>query len=207
MVVAVAQDSGGAADAGKWIEAAHPTYWSLIDVDHRVSALYGMVNVPRATWIDEAGRIVRPPETAGSTDHFRNMDPATNTLAPADMAARQKARAYYMDAIRQWVATGEHALDADAARARLPRATPDEALAHVHFRLGAWLKRHGRAEEGATHLATASRLHPDSWCMWRQAADFNEAGLAAGPAFWERVRALGDKPFHPPPDLAGFRGR
>lgn len=207
MVVAVAQDSRGAEAAGPWIEKARPTYWSLIDRDHRVTSLYGMVNVPRAVWIDEEGRIVRPPETAGSTDHFRRMDPKTSTLRPEDQAARDRGKAFYLDAVRDWVITGRYALGADAARAKLPRVTPEIARAHAHFRLGTWLQQHGRDEEGLAHMKEASSLHPDSWCMWRQSADLNEVGLAAGPAFWERVRALGDKPFHPPPDLPGFPGR
>ena len=205
MVVAVAQDSR--ADAARpWIEQARPTYWSLVDSEHRVSSLYGMVNVPRAVWIDEAGRIVRPPETAGSTDHFRRMDARTLTMSAEDQAARDKGKAVYVEAVRDWVTTGRHALAADAARARLPQVTPDIALAHAHFRLGVWLKRHDRVEEGARHMTEAVRLHPDSWSMWRQAADVGESGLAAGPAFWERVHALGDKPYHPPPDIPGFPG-
>ena len=80
MVVAVAEESRGAEHARPWIEQAKPKYWCLIDDDHRVADLYGMVNVPQAVWIDEAGRIVRPPETAGSTDHFRLMDRTTRTL-------------------------------------------------------------------------------------------------------------------------------
>lgn len=207
MVVAVAQDSRGAEAAGPWIEKARPTYWSLIDRDHLVASLYGMLNVPRALWIDEAGRIVRPPETAGSTDHFRRMDPKTSTLSPEDQAARDQAKAIYLQAVRDWVTTGRHALDVDAARAKLPRATPQIALAHAHFRLGAWLQRQGRHDAGLTHMKEASRLHPDSWSMWRQSAEVNDVGLAAGPAFWARVKALGDKPYHPPPDLPGFPGR
>ena len=64
VVLAVALDSGGARTAGPWIEAARPTYPCLIDERHLVAELYGMVNVPNAVWIDEAGRIVRPAETA-----------------------------------------------------------------------------------------------------------------------------------------------
>ena len=82
MIVAVAEDSRGAEQVRPWIEQAKPTYWSLIDLEHRVASLYGMVNVPRAVWIDEEGRIVRPPETAGSTDHFRRMDAKTQTTPP-----------------------------------------------------------------------------------------------------------------------------
>jgi hypothetical protein len=67
-----------------------------------------------------------------------------------------------------------------------------------------WLRGHGAVEEGSRHLTEASRLHPDSWNMWRQSADLEAVGNAAGPGFWARVQALGDKPYHRPPDLPGF---
>jgi hypothetical protein len=199
-IVAVAEESRGAEHARSWIEQAGATYWCLIDVDHRVAALYGMVNVPQCVWIDESGRIVRPPERAGSTDHFRRMDLTTRTMSAEDQAARLAARAAYLDAVREWVRTGRYALDAGAAKGRLPAITPDMALADAWFRLGVWSRRMGRAEAGAV-LAEASRLHPDSWNMWRQAADLDEVGKASGPEFWERVRALGDRPYYPPPEL------
>jgi hypothetical protein len=204
MIVAVAEESRGADHARQWIEQAKATYWCLIDPDHRVADLYGMVNVPQSVWIDEAGRIVRPPETAGSTDHFRQMDLTTRTLAPELQAARTAARASYLDAVKEWVLTGRHALDPRAAGAGLPRLTPDIARAHAHFRLGVWLRRHGKTEEADRHLAEASRLHPDSWNMWRQAADLVAVGNASSPAFWARVQALGPRPYYPPPDLPGF---
>ena len=206
MVVAVAEESRGAEHARPWIEQAGAAYWCLIDPDHRVAALYGMVNVPQCVWIDAAGRIVRPPETAGSTDHFRQMDLATRTLAPELVEARTDARAAYLDAVRDWVRTGRHALDPAAVRQRLPRWTADIALAHAHFRLGVWLRRAGRAAEAQRHLDEASRLHPDSWNIWRQAADLDEVGKASGTEFWARVRALGDRVYYEPPDLEGFSG-
>lgn len=204
MVVAVAEDSRGADHARPWIEQAKPDYWCLIDPDHRVASLYGMANVPRAVWIDEEGRIVRPPESAGSTDHFRNMDQKTLTMSPEDQAARDAGKALYVSAVKEWVRTGRHALDDRAVRDRLPRITPDVARAHAHFRLGVWLRRHDRLEEGARHLAEASRLHPESWNIWRQSADLDAVGNAGGPAFWTRVQALGETPYHQPPDLPGF---
>ena len=204
MVVAVAEESRGAEAARPWIEAANLTYWSLIDPTHRVASLYGMVNVPQAVWIDENGVIVRPPETAGSTDHFRRMDLATKTLAADDSAARMAARVAYMDAVRAWVRTGAHALPGDAARAALPVISPDIAQAHALFRLGVWLRDHARDEEAGAVLAEASRLHPESWNMWRQAADLDAVGKAGGPEFWQRVAALGDKAYYPPPALPGF---
>jgi hypothetical protein len=201
MIVAVAEESRGAEHARQWIEQAKAEYWCLIDQQHRVADLYGMVNVPQAVWIDAAGHIVRPPETAGSTDHFRLMDRTTRTLATEHQEARQAARTEYLDAVRDWVLTGHHALPADRAQHALPRITPDIALAQAHFRLGVWLRSHGNAAEGDVHLAEASRLHPDSWNIWRQATDLDEVGKASGEAFWQRVQSLGDRPYYPPPKL------
>jgi hypothetical protein len=201
MVVAVAQESRGAEHARPWIEQAKSSYWQLIDTEHRLEDLYNLVNVPQAIWIDEQGRIARPPETAGSTDHFRRMDLKTRTMTAEDQAERLAARQTYLDAVRAWVSTGAHALPADRARASLPKVTPEIAEARARFRLGLWLRANGRAAEGDRQMAEASRLHPDSWSLWRQAADLNEVGKASGPEFWKRVQALGDRPYYPPPKL------
>ena len=73
MVMAVAMDSREG-DPLPWIEAAQPTYPTPIDREHRLAELYGIVNVPQAVWIDEAGRIVRPAESAGAYEGFRKMN-------------------------------------------------------------------------------------------------------------------------------------
>ena len=201
MVVAVAEESRGADHARPWIEQAKSDYWQLVDVEHRLEDLYNLVNVPQAIWIDETGRIVRPPETAGSTDHFRRMDLKTRTMSPEDQAARLAARQAYLDAVRAWVTTGKHALPEDAARAALPTVTPAIAEARTRFRLGVWLRLHDNPVEGDRQMDEASALHPESWSMWRQAADLDEVGKASGPDFWARVQALGDKPYYPPAKL------
>jgi hypothetical protein len=201
MVVAVAEESRGADHARPWIEQAKSDYWQLIDTEHRLEDLYNLVNVPQAIWIDEKGTIVRPPETAGSTDHFRRMDLKTRTMSPEDQAARLAARQAYLDAVRAWVTTSKYALSAKEARAGLPTVTPEIAEARARFRLGVWLRAHGRAAEGDKQMAEAARLHPESWSMWRQAADLDEVGKASGPDFWKRVQALGDKPYYPPAKL------
>lgn len=201
MVVAVAEESRGAGHARQWIDAAKSDYWQLIDTEHRLEDLYNLVNVPQAIWIDEKGTIVRPPETAGSTDHFRRMDLKTRTMSPKDQEERLAARQAYLDAVRAWVTTGKHALSADKARASLPKVTPQIAEARARFRLGVWLRAHDRAAEGDKQMAIAADLYPDSWSMWRQAADLDEVGKASGPDFWKRVQALGDKAYYPPPNL------
>jgi hypothetical protein len=58
-IISVAQDSGGEDAAGPIFDAADVTYTSLIDVNHLISSLYNLVNVPSGVWIDEEGRIAR----------------------------------------------------------------------------------------------------------------------------------------------------
>src|SRR5262245_65989405 len=127
MVVAVAEESRGTDHARPWIEQAKSDYWQLIDTEHRLEDLYNLVNVPQAIWIDEKGTIVRPPETAGSTDHFRRMDLKTRTMSPKDQEERLAARQAYLDAVRSWVMKGKHALSQTAARAQLPKVTRESA--------------------------------------------------------------------------------
>jgi hypothetical protein len=134
------------------------------------------------------------------------MDRATRSLSPEDQAARLAARAAYLDAVRDWVSTGRYALSPDRVGRRLPRATHEIASANAHFRLGIWLYRNGRSEEAAAEFAEASRLHPDSWTIWRQAADLRAVGEASGEAFWRRVEALGERPYYPAPDLSDTGG-
>ena len=112
----------------------------------------------------------------------------------------------YMDAVRDWVLTDRYALDETGARAALPRVTAEVVLAHAHFRLGTELRRRGNTAEAVQHMAEASRLHPDSWNIWRQMAEFDTVGGASGPAFWQRVQALGDRPYYIPPDLPDVNG-
>ena len=206
VILAVAMDSRDG-DPLPWIEAAAPTYPVLIDREHRLAELYGMVNVPQAVWIDEAGRIVRPAESAGAYEGFRQMNRATREVPESATKLNAQAKTTYVSAIRDWVLRGaasEHAFSAERARAHLPALTGEMAAAQAVFRLGQFLVRHGEAEEGARWLREATRLHPDSWCLWRQQAGVNELGLAALPDFWERVDALGNRRYYAPVDMKGM---
>ncbi len=207
-IIAVAFDSREGA-ARPWVEAARPGYLVLVDPFHHVAELYNMVNVNQAVWIDEAGTIVRPTETAGVYEAFRKRDRQTGET-PADVAetAEEVARIYH-DALRDWVAKGaasEYAFDAPAARAHLRLPTDDVARAHASFVLGQYLIATGRSEEGDRLVAVASELHPESWAIWRQGAPLDERGLAATAEFWSRVDALGEKRYYAPVDMPGMPG-
>ena len=206
-VLAIALDTTDA--ARPWIEAAKPAYPCLIDVDHHVAALYNLVNVPQAVWIDEAGRIVRPPESAGADDGFRAMDRNTGAMSAEVLAQRQQRKTAYLDAVRHWARHGSasaNALDAREAIARLPQPSDAEAEAHAWFRLGQHLQASGQAAEALAAFSKATALHPASWAMWRQIAAKDARGFASGAAFWARVDALGDRPYYPPADIVAPDG-
>lgn len=201
-VLAVALDEPQA--ARPWVDAAKPSYPCVIDRGHLVADLYHLVNVPQAVWIDEQGRIVRPPHTAGSTDGFRAMDRKTFTIADEVLAERNRVKAAYFDAVRDWArhgAASRHAWSAE--RVMQAFSLPDDgiSLAHAHFRLGQQLLAQGQVEEAQAQMARASALHPDSWAIWRQAAAKDARGLAAGPEFWARVDALGSRPYYAPVEV------
>jgi hypothetical protein len=207
-VIAVAMDASVEA-ARPWIDAAKPSYPCVIDRDHRVADLYHMVNVPQAVWIDEAGRIVRPTESAGAYEGFRSRDRVTGKLPDAVAAITSQAKHTYVDAVRDWVIRGRasvHAFDPGQAIAHLTLPDASVAEAHAHFRLGQHLLRRGQAAEARAHFDQARRLHPDSWNIWRQTAAVDARGLASGPEFWARVDALGSRRYYAPVDMEGMPG-
>ena len=110
----MAQDTGGAKDAGPWITAAKPEYTALVDERQFVTQEYGMVNVPTGVWIDERGRIVRPNEVAFIDDRFKS-------FTGMDSAP-------YIDAIRDWAANGAksiYVLSENELKARLKPQSDD----------------------------------------------------------------------------------
>ncbi len=205
-IISVAFDSREGA-AKPWIDQAKPQYVSLVDPFHHVAQLYNMVNVNQAVWINEAGRIVRPTESAGATEGFRRMNRQTGQVPEDVVAHSNQVKTIYHNGLRDWVAKGDasqYAFDESAARARLIAPTDAVAQAHATFVLGQYLIATGRSAEGDALVQQASELHPSSWAIWRQGAALIENGLAATGDFWARVDALGDRKYYARIDMPGM---
>jgi len=120
-IVTVALDAN--VDAARGIIERHPpAHPSLIDAQHAVDALFGIVNVPMSVWIDEQGVIVRPPEPA-FPKRASYRDVAISEQLPQrlrDMLAEAgKIRTdpeKYTGALRDWVANGQDSRYALAGR-------------------------------------------------------------------------------------------
>jgi len=186
----VAQDTGGAKDAGPWITAAKPEFTVLIDDQQIVTQKYHMVNVPTGVWIDERGRIVRPNEVAFIDDRFKSF---TNMES-----------APYINAIRDWGVNGAksiYALSEDALKARLEPVNADRLKADAEFALGTYLYKQGKGPDAIPHFKEAQRLDPDNWNYKRQAWALSDADRDYGTNFRKEVQKLNGKPYYEPHKL------
>ena len=234
-MLAVAQDAGGAETTRPWIRptnmeeqyppaildlmgwsadawrgAGPPQYPCLIDQRHEVSRLYGMVNVPTAVWIDEEGRIVRPPEPAGVNEAFKAVDLATFSMPADAVESGSRHRNRYFAAVGDWARHGPDspaALPADEVLRRMGRRARwgDPARAAAEFRLAEALYRRKDPDAAQVHFTEAARLWPENWAYQRQSrqlADPATVGeLDAGPGFWRSLEQRGPGAFYPPVDL------
>jgi len=194
-----------------WAQQAPPSYPCLIDEAHVVAELYGMVNVPQAVWIDEAGRLVRPVESAGTADNTRKMDRSTFGLSAEDAARSIGTRNEYIDALRDWVkhgAASRYVMTPAEIRQRLRGPAEADVRAATHVRLGRHLFAQGALERAKHHFREAVQLCPDKWNYRRQSnmLDPQSIGqLNAGPDFWAAVDALGEREFYEPADFGAAR--
>lgn len=186
----MAQDTGGAKDAGPWINAAKPEFTALVDDKQIVTQKYNMVNVPTAVWIDEQGRIVRPNEVAFVDDRFKQ-------FTGMDSAP-------YVAAIRDWVVNGAksiYALSETELRARLKSPSADRSRADVEFALAEYLYKQGKGVDAIPHFKEAQRLAPENWNYKRQAWALSDAERDYGTNFRKEVQKLNGKPYYEPRKL------
>jgi hypothetical protein len=186
-IVSIAEDTGGAKDAGPIIRSAKPEYTVLIDPQHLVTRLYNMVNVPTAVWIDERGHIVRPVEVAYADDRYKIM--------------HHIEAAPYIEGIRDWVKNGDRSrfvFNEVELRKLLKPQDENQARAAAEFALAEYLYRTDRGADAIPHYKEAQRLRPDSWNYKRQAWALSNAERDYGTSFMKEVRKLGNKPYYEP---------
>ena len=180
-IVSAAQDTGGEEAAGEWFDRANATYTQIVDENHTISTLYNMVNVPTGVWIDENGVIVRPNETAYTTNRVVELGGKKMNIQGAD----------YIAALRDWVAKGaksEFVLSPEEMRAHLQPRSTAQADAEA-----------GNEELANSYWEKAQALRPESWNYHRQDWSFTPA--EAGAKWMKKFLALGDTEYYPPLDL------
>jgi tetratricopeptide (TPR) repeat protein len=211
-IVTVALDAAGVAAAGPWIAKAEARHPSLIDREHLVDALFGIVNVPSGVWIDERGTIVRGPEPA----HPRQ--PAyKDRPVPADATPQQRERIEivrgltvdaerYVNALRDWVALGprsRYTLSSDEVVRRSRPRPIAEATAAAHFALGWALNDAGEREAAIAHFREAHRLDPTNWTYRRDAWSLSGAEHESiyGTSWLAEVKRQGIENYYPALDM------
>ena len=173
-IISFAQDSGGEADAGPIFDAANVTYTSVIDANHHISALYNLVNVPSAVWINEEGKIVRINEGTYAKNHG-----AFGTDE-------------YLPIVRDWVANGAdspYVWDTDTVSEKIFQRTPEAERAQPTFRLGTFFFAKGDEVKAEQYWDLAQELDPTSWNFLRQDIMYEEGG-SAGPEWRARRDAV-----------------
>jgi hypothetical protein len=195
------------------VKLARATYPLLKDEQHVVAQLYGITNVPMAVWIDEDGKIVRPPEPAGSYDVVKHIDLSTFSI-PEEIAKRAAhVRATYFDAVRDWVKHGAKSRFALSPAAVAKHAHgPGDAAARGQacFALGAWLWRNGQREASKRWFEEAVAAQPENWVFRRQkiavADDAAIGNFAATPEFFQAVQtnAAAGKRYYDLIDMPGM---
>lgn len=129
------------------------TFPAVVDPEHRVAELYGIINIPTVVWIDESARIVRPPRIEHATNTFQ-------ALTGLDCEP-------HLAALRRWVKTGETDLsDMEVEAGQIP-PTPEEQLARAEFALAWHLQQRGETAAAERHFARADELAPHDWTMRR----------------------------------------
>jgi hypothetical protein len=177
----------GETATAEWHDAAELTYTTLIDVNHRVTSLYNLFNVPSGILVDEEGRVRRIDDGAYS---------GQSPTGSAAIGAHD-----YSPVVRDWVARGDDSANLwtrEEMVERIRRRTPDQALAEPTFKLGVYFYGQGDEALARTYWEQAQALSPDSWNFHRQ--DWNLTEGLAGPKWQEKFGGLG-KPFYDPLDL------
>lgn len=219
-------DTGGAEAATPF--ASEVDFPVVVDQAHSLGELFGVVNVPSGIWVDEEGRVVRPPETAyPARPTFASLDlddpevlarlsdsavKRLRTVTP-ELAKMRLEPEVYVAALRDWVAHGSasrYALSPEEVLERSAPRPPEQARAAAAFALGQHLHRSGAQDRAVQWFRVSHRLAPDNWTYRRQAWTF--ADPAQGPTeqydgdWLSDVRRVGAENYYVPVEMEPRRG-
>ena len=162
----------------QWIDAASPTHPSLIDTRHVTGELFGFINIPMATWIDEHGTIVRNAESASvERSPLRDMEipeglPDRMNRMLVEVKQIPDDADAYRAAIVDWVEHGAesaYALTPDEVIARSRPRGATEVEATACFELGQHLRATVGEDAAVAWWRRAHQLDPGNWTYKRQA--------------------------------------
>ena len=159
------------------------TYPVLMDVDHVLTELYAISNVPSVVMIDENDTIVQPNWNAYATDTFKD-------YTGIDSGEQ-------LEVIRQWVINDTPMMTADEAKTAVGDLSPDEELARLHFRIANHLRGQGDNDGAARNFDRAAEHAPHDWTIRRAMMP-----LRGGDPFGDEFFALAaeyaeaGRPFH-----------
>jgi hypothetical protein len=159
------------------------SYPVLMDVDHLLTELYAISNVPSVLFIDEQDRIVQPNWNAYATNTFKEY----TGIESADQ----------VEIVRRWVIDGTPMMTPAEAKTVVGDLSHEEEQARLHFRVANHLRHLGDEDGAARNYDRAGELAPHDWTIRRAMMP-----LRGGDPFGDEFRELAAKynaagpPFH-----------
>lgn len=163
---------------------------AVLDPEHRLSDVFGVVNVPSTIWLDEDGRVAKPPTIAPGDDQFQEFTEVD--------AAR------HHEALRAWLSgqeapTAATPADAESESENEPENDDDVRAARTERRLAAWLHAHDRPQAALRHYDAAVALAPLDFSIHRSSMRHRGENPFGDEFFalWEEWSAAGRPGYDP----------
>ncbi|MFQ6099552.1 MAG: hypothetical protein ACE5O2_17600 [Armatimonadota bacterium] len=171
----MACDAQGAEKVRPYHEAAKAKFVTVVDRYNSVGSLSGLNAGPFGVYVDEDGRIVKPPHGISVS------------------------RPEVLEELERWIAGERVSFDATASRDAPDDPTAREA--QLRFALGSLLLSRGRTQEAVAEWRRALALDPDNWIIHKQiwAVEHPEAFYEGSVDYkWQKEQLRREKPAQGP---------